>query len=575
MSLTKVKLSPKVVLVLFVALTYLPFINQAFHIDDPFYLEVAENTLKKPFFPYDFPAQQQGLTAPDAASHSHLPLTSYYLALIKAISGSDQEWIYHLAFLIFPLLAALEFFDLAGAFVQSRLAVTLLLVGSPAFLVLSHTLMTDVPLLAFWILTLSRFLKIMEGKGMRRDWIALTLGLLAASFISLLSLGLILLMGASILIRRFSPAQTHLSDIHLRRLLLIFSLPLLLWTLWYLRAYLHYDRFVLVNTLLHMNKREAFSLDLIGLKFISLIVNLGGAFLFPLVFWYGFARHVATRIFLLIFLLSFVPFYMGFPWSQEWSWTHVLLFSLFLSTGLLILNKLLALFFNTAKNLTQNFELHQSFLLLWLLGIFAAYLLIFYSGSVRYALLALPPVILLWMNHLERRFRNPFSRRNLIWLAVFLTTSYSLAIATADYRFANLYRSSASELSSDYSQPDRTIWFAGEWGFKYYMTKHGAKSITRAQIGPRAGDIIVKPYQALPWVTLYDGPSYTQLLEQRQASVTGSVRILDFFSHAGFYSTGWGILPFSISTSDRWEWFNVYLVTQEYDGPIPEPETAW
>ncbi len=563
-------MSPKAILVLIVALTYLPFINQAFHIDDPFYLEVAENTLKKPFFPYDFPAQQQGLTGPDAASHSHLPLTSYYLALIKAISGSDKEWIYHLAFLIFPILAALEFFDLAGAFVQSRFAVTLLLVGSPAFLVLSHTLMTDVPLLAFWILTLSRFLKIMEGKGLRRDWIALTLGLLAASFISLLSLGLILLMGASIYIRRFSPAQVHLSDIHLRRLLLIFSLPLLLWTLWYLRAYLHYDRFVLVNTLLHMNKREAFSLDLIGLKFISLIVNLGGAFLFPLVFWYGFARSVAVRIFLLIFLLSFVPFYMGFQWSQEWNWIHVFLFSLFLSTGLLILNKLLALLFKTAWAFPD-----RSLLLLWLLGIFAAYLLIFYNGSVRYALLALPPVILLWMNHLEKRIRKPFLRRNLIWLAVFLTTSYSLAIATADYRFANLYRSSASELSSDYSQPDRTIWFAGEWGFKYYMKKSGAKSITRTEIGPSAGDIIIKPYQALPWVTLYDGPSYTQLLEQRQASVTGTIRMLDFFSHAGFYSTGWGILPFSINTSDRWEWFNVFLVTQEYEGPIPDPETAW
>jgi len=285
-----------------------------------------------------------------------------------------------------------------------------------------------------------------------------------------------------------------------------------------------------------MNQREAFSLDLIGLKFISLIVNLGGAFLFPLVFWYGFARRVAVRILLLILLLSFVPFYMGFQWSQEWTWIHVLLFSLFFSTGLLILNNLLVLLLKTARTLTQNFELHQSLLLLWILGIFAAYLLIFYSGSVRYALLALPPLILLWMNQLEKRIRNPYFLRNLIWLAVFLTTSYSLAIATADYRFANLYRSSASELTSDFSQPDRTIWFAGEWGFKYYMKKHGAKAITRAEIGPRRGDIIVKPYQALPWVTLYDGPSYTQLLEQRQASVTGSLRILDFFSHAGFYS---------------------------------------
>ncbi|MDA2937112.1 glycosyltransferase family 39 protein [Acidobacteria bacterium AH-259-A15] len=606
------RLSPRFLLIIVVLCGSLPFVHQAFHIDDRIYLEVADNILDKPLFPYDYSPIFEGLITPDAASHSHLPLISYYLALIRLVTGSQKEWVYHLAFLVFPLLAAMGFYDLAQRYVRFRLAAACLLVVSPAFLVLSHTLMTDVPLLAFWIFSLSRFLRIANGEASTPDWVLCGLSLLAAGFISLISAGLILLMSAYLLIKRRGTGEQTAALPTTLAIACLLALPVLFWLLWYLRAYLHYDRLVLINTFLHMSKREALSWDLMGLKALSFVLNLGATFLFPLALWYGFAGRLSVRIFLLISFLSFVPFYI---WFTDWSWKAVFLFALFFSSGLLALWHVLSrcgavVTWCCGEFLLSGFRelslswgelrsvatdessepdssatgatapqhqgttaLHdQALLLLWFFGILLSYLFAYYSGSVRYSLLALPPLLLWWVAALERRVKEPYFLRNLIWFGVILTGFYSLAVGYGDYRFAGVYRSAAREISSQYSQPAQTIWFTAEWGFRYYLEKAGAKPLTRTQRGARPGDIIVKPYVASPWVTLYDGDEYTQLLEQRYVSMKYPIRVLDFFSHAGFYSTGWGILPFSLSTGERWEWFNVFRVTREYEGPIPEPE---
>ena len=376
-----------------------------------------------------------------------------------------------------------------------------------------------------------------------------------------------------------------------RTLLLIVVVPLLFWTAWYLRAYFHYDRFVLVNTLLHIDQRSAFSTDLIGLKSVSFLLNLGGAMLFPLTLWYGLARRWSFRVSLLIFFLSMLPFGLGFPWTEGWEWPHITLFSLFFSSGFLALWSASTALREVLRQLAHTWRLRllpdpdpnphgerwwtESLLLFWFFGILMAYLILFYSGSVRYSLLILPPVILLWQTRLEERIENPWLLRNLCWLAVFLSLVCSLPLAHRDYEFANLYRTASRELVGEYSKAGQRVWFTGEWGFRHYMSKNGATALNKSETGADVGDILIKPYVALPWVTPYDGEEYLVLLEQRPAFSSNPLQILDFFAHAGFYSTGWGILPFSFSTSRPWEWFNVFEVKKAYDGPIPTPERPW
>lgn len=580
----------------------LPFVQQAFHLDDRIYLEIADNILKNPFFPFDYLIVFEGLVAPDAASHGHLPLVSYYIAFLKVVTGSESEWVYHLAFLVFPLLGAIGFYDLARGYLRFPFPAACLLVISPAFFVSSHTLMTDVPLVAFWIFCLSRFVRICEGRGTRRDWVLCAMNLLAAASVSMLTAGLIVLMMAYLGLHGGLKEERPLAAGRFWPLVGLLSLPIWLWLIWHLRAYLHYDRFVLINTFLLMGQREAFSWELIGAKSLSFILNIGGTFLVPLALWCGFASRISVRVVLLICLLSLVPF---FVLSTGWTWIQIFLFALFLSSGLVVLWHLFGvtctylawgwneLRLSGAGRLTHSFgELRSSvpeepqssqqsetvrlhkrdvLCLLWFLGIFFTCLVAYYIGSVRYTLLALPPLLLLWMRALEIRIQEVYFLRNLIWTVVVITAIYSMLIGSGDYRFAEAYRRSSREITGQYAQPGRTLWYSGEWGFRYYFERNGAKLLTATEVGPKVGDVIIKPYLATPWVTLYDGPEYSELLEQHGALMDYPLRILDFSSHAGFYSSWFGLLPFSITNGERWEWFNVFQVIKEYDGPLPEP----
>ncbi|RPJ87407.1 MAG: hypothetical protein EHM18_01295 [Acidobacteria bacterium] len=554
--------NPYLLLALLVSGVCLPFINQPFHIDDRIYLEVADNILEKPLYPYDYPAVYEGFEAPDAASHSHLPLTSYYLAAVKAVTGSEQAWVFHLAFLIFPILAGWGMYDLARHFVRFPLAAAALLILSPVFLVLSHTLMTDVSMLALWIVAFSRFFGVMDGSARKIDWVILAASVLGAAFISVTAIIPVFLFAfAAVVSGRPERRQSR------RLLSLLLGLPFVVWFLWFVLAYFHYHRFVLVNTFLHMNQRAAFDWVLFAVKALSFGLNLGALFLFPLLAWIALAWGFRLRIALVVFFAAFVPFY---TWVSGWTWPHTLLFTVFLSTGVLIFGSMI-----TSIREKAFADPGWKVLLLWFAAVLTACLVLYYSGSARYTLPALPVVVLLAVRQLERRIEEQYFLRNLLCLGVLLTGAYSLWISLADYRFAQVYPQVASELTAKYARPGRVIWITGEWGFRYYMNRAGARTLLQTRTGPEANDIIIKPYIAMPWVTLYDSGEYTELVEQRYAPSDSRVRLLDFGSHAGFYSTGWGLLPYSLKKDERWEWFNVFRVKKPYQGEIPKQTRPW
>ena len=316
------------VLILLILGTQLPFLFQSFHIDDRIYLRVAENILQTPLYPYDFRISFEGMGAPDGASHSHLPLVSYYLALLKWVTNSEAEWVYHLGFLVFPLLAAWGFYDLARRYVRFPLAAACLLVTAPGFLVSSHTVMTDVPFWSLWIVALSRFLRVRDGTATRWDWLIWGASLLGTCFISVLGAGLVLLMVVCLFLR-----EAGAPPLSRGKMLLVLASPLLLWGLWYLRAYLHYDRFLLLNTAIHALGRDIYTARTMGEKTLSLLLNLGGTVLFPVALWYGLAGRIGARVLAVLFLLCFVPFYL---WWEDWTWSQALLFALFFSSGVVV-----------------------------------------------------------------------------------------------------------------------------------------------------------------------------------------------------------------------------------------------
>lgn len=529
------------------------FLDQAFHIDDRLYLEMAEQALETPLFPQDVQTTFEGLPVADLAGHSHLPLVSWYLALVRLLTGSQSETLVHLFMLVFPLLAVVSMYDLGRRWCGRGPTAALLLAFSPAFLVLSHTLMTDVPMLALWLVAISRWQALLDGDGGRWDRLWVAAAVVAAGFISLLAAGLVLLLAAS-----WWLAPDRARAARLRPLLIAIVVGLAsLWLLWYARAWLHYDRFVLLSTLGHMSERATLDFTVIGSKAFSFLLNTGGALLFPLAIFYGFGGPITRRVALLAGAASLIPIFAADS-GQSWAWLPALAVALFAASGVLVAGRALAALSIPPRTVraTQPFERLVG---LWFGGILAACLLLYSAGSVRYVLLALPPVILLWIGQIQRRYQS-LGVPGLLAVGVLMTALWAWPVAASDYRFAESYRQGARQLLADYS--GHTVWFTAEWGLRHYLEAGGGRLLTRQGQGPEVGDIVIKPRVAFPWVTRYDGRLET--VEVRYPEPELAVRILDFDSHAGFYSTAWGILPFSVG-SGPWEMLIVYRVTGRPD----------
>ena len=131
------------------------------------------------------------------------------------------------------------------------------------------------------------------------------------------------------------------------------------------------------------------------------------------------------------------------------------------------------------------------------------------------------------------------------WFAIQLVLGLSLA--QADYQFAGLGRREAHEFQRDYLASHQPFLFNGEWGFRYYMTSAGGEIMAEDTSG-FPGELVVKSRLSLGSPLDFD--SSLQSLDQRRYRISSPVRLLDVHSHAGFWSDGWGVLPFWFSRED-------------------------
>ncbi|HZM02853.1 MAG TPA: hypothetical protein VFC44_07500, partial [Candidatus Saccharimonadales bacterium] len=80
-----------------------PFVDKAFHIDDPLFIWTARHIHAEPFNFYDFQVNWDSWLKPMAAVTQNPPLASYYMALAASVLGWSEVAL-HAAFLL-PALA--------------------------------------------------------------------------------------------------------------------------------------------------------------------------------------------------------------------------------------------------------------------------------------------------------------------------------------------------------------------------------------------------------------------------------------------------------------------------------------
>lgn len=148
----------------FVLFLRLPFLNQAVQGDDYYYLAAAQHAQIDPLHPHHARYVFLGEVI-DMRGHPHPPGNAWVLAGLLALAGDVREPVFHAAYIGFSLIAALAMLWLAHRFAPRRaLEATLLFCAVPAFVVNGTSFEADLPLLAFWMLSIVWVMKAAEDR---------------------------------------------------------------------------------------------------------------------------------------------------------------------------------------------------------------------------------------------------------------------------------------------------------------------------------------------------------------------------------------------------------------------------
>lgn len=546
------------ILIAFTLLVTVPFLNQPYHMDDPGFIEFArvrqETPLEMQLRDYVFFGQRN-----DVFFDTHPPLISAYLATLMYISGGESEALYHGAFLVFPVIAAVSMYYLARRFTRNSLLAAMLLMATPGVMVMSHTLMSDVPGLSFWLATAVLYIYGLDRR----------------------SLGLMALCGITLTMAVFTSYQT-LSIIPLlivyaatRReftslAVLPFTLPLSFFTsymVWHTVSAGSLPRF-------SYGEGEPMAWYSMVRKASSVLVTLAEATIFfGILYRVLIARAWDYWIYIVLMLplaASIFTQYLGGFYSAP----AALLIILLMPLGMVLLYQLYSRGIEwTKEERDRPRALAKTLmLLLWLAGVIFYVVVLMPYSSVRYLLPAFPPLILLFIRLVEERFDNGGQRaRNLLIAAVLSTAGLGLLVSATDLELSEANRKVSQNemhaLGAELAIEGKKLWFAGEFGLRYYMEQEGYEELPR-DVVPDEGDMIIQSPLG-NWRAFSEDIDHRLELDRR-ISYQGilPLRVTSHKDSAGFYGSHWGLLPFSLAFGDVEE----YLV---YRVMPPNGEEGW
>lgn len=521
-------------LVALTILCLLPFAGKAFHIDDPLFVWTAKNIQTNPLDPYGFDVNWYGTWMRMADVNKNPPIVSYYIAIVAAVFGWSEIAL-HLALLI-PAVAVI-----AGTFlVAEQLCVRPALAGlaallTPVFLVSSTTVMSDMMMLAFWVFAVYFWIR-----GLEKN--AFPVLLLSATLISVSALTKYFGMTLIPLLLFYSVLKRR--GVGWWALFMLLPVAILSWYQWETHAL--YGRGLLMDAASYVVAvpssfgKWSVSKILVGLSFT------GGCILTVLFFtnliwsWKGVSVGVILTGIITVAVAS-AGSIGKFPLSTAVAarWIAASEFAIFISSGISLL-AIAILDFKDRK------DADSSLLLLWVMGTFVFATFVNWTTAARSILPMVPAAGMLIGRRIEQRksLRNPTRLRQVL-IPLIGVAAVSLVVSWTDYKVADSARRVSAYVRDKYISKEHTTWFAGHWGFQYYMQEFGARSADTLS-RPAPGDIFIVPGNNTNnfWPRLEDVRSRGIL----EVPLGTGLTTMNFELGAGFYSDTFGPLPFAVGT---------------------------
>jgi len=530
---------PLAVVVASTLLVLLPFLNKAYHIDDLLFVATARQILQHPMDFFGFSINWYGKAEPIAGVNLNPPLVSYYLALFIRLFG-EKETVLHAALLLPAIGLATGVYFLSRYFCSNVLLPALFVIATPVFVVSSTNVMSDTLMICFYVWSIYLWLR-----GLHEDRFFLTL--LSGLCISMAFLAKYFGFTAGILLLVYTLSRQK----GLHRSLLSLLLPAAVLAFYQGYTIAMYGNGLLFNAAtvslgisMHHNMLQLGLKTLIGTAFT-------GGCLLPVLFFVPFlAKGDKTFRFSLPFLLAIAvilaimapKFGLSFPLPGRLQSGKVILhLAVYLFVGLVIL--CLAVTDLVGKRTSESL-----LLFCWVLGtmFFTTYLN--WTTNARTVFPMAPAVAILVVRRIENFSPQLpiFSWKMLFPL--FPSLILALTVGQADYALANIQRSAARQITTEFHQPGKALFFQGHWGFQYYMEKEMARPIEFQKDHLTRGDLIVIPVNNTG--TKLPSPKDFTLIKKFIYQPLALASTMDHLSgKAGFYSDVWGELPFAFGRS--------------------------
>ena len=517
-----------------------PFLNKAFHIDDPLFLWMAQQVSQHPADPYGFSVNWYLSAKPMFSIMQNPPLNAYYIALAAKFLGWS-ELAMHGAFLVPAVAAVLGTFFLAQRLSGSPLLGALLTIFTPVFLVSATTVMCDVWLLALWVWSVDFWLRGLERQSY---WLLLLASLLAAAaaLTKYFGVSLVPLLAVYTLVR----------ERRLTSRLLFLLIPIAIIGIYEGMTKAKYGQGLLTNAMIYPWQGPVKAGKQLSGQFLAGLSFTGGC-LFPALFYAAFLKSRKVLIGGTAIFLALLPLFYLWVARGLTSRTDVIAVTvegaLFATIGIGIL----AL---AAADLVQQKTADSLLLSLWVFGTFFFATMMNWSITARTILPMAPAVVILLIRQSSAAVAAavtggrglpilPLRTAAATWWPLLPAALVSLLVTAADYKLADTARFASKSFQNRFRDEPGAVWFEGHWGFQYYMEHWKAKPLDRSERRIISGDVLIVPLSnsnvsPTPPVPTTSPPEQVNYPQSVLATMSPGRR-------AGFYSSKWGSLPWIFS----------------------------
>jgi hypothetical protein len=506
----------------------LPFIGKPFNIDDPLFIWAAKQIAHHPLDPYGFSVVWYQDEMPMYQVTKNPPLASYYAALI----GPWTNWLevpLHLAFLIPAVAVVLTTYELARGLTGEPLLAAGLTLAAPAFLVSSTSIMSDVPMLALWMVCVLAWRKgLNSGRGM---YLSLSAFLIAVC-------ALTKYFGACLI-----PLLFVYSIFKRRRVGFwapYFLIPIAILTGYQFWTRSQYGEGLLLGLAEYaQGARAGQGLSMLAGVLIGL--SFTGGCMLPVLLM---SPWLFRKLWIAAGVVLAVPGAILLAWNllgestlaPDKTWLCV-------NLAVLIAGGIFALAL-AVLDVWRHRDADSVLLFAWVLGTFVFAAAVNWTVNARSMLPLVPAIAIL----IARRFDDfEGSGRLSRWVAVPVAVALgiSLWLAAADASLAYSAREAARR-AHDRTQATNmrgSVFFSGHWGFQYYMQALGARPVDIRKNEITTNDVMVQPKNntntfALP-------PQIIDSSDMFEINVNLGISALRPEMGAGFYSSVFGPAPFA------------------------------